>query len=108
MTVEARKTFHISCSDAQWAEAKRRAAAAGKSTSAHLVERALDADLSIFGERPEPLVLDAEDQGRMCGQIEFLTGTVAPSPAWLHGFGDRVAFLCDAKVTELVARGPYD
>jgi len=108
MTVEARKTFHISCSDAQWAEAKRRAAAAGRSASAHLVERALDADLSIFDERPEPLVLGAEDQRRMCGRVEFMTGIVDPFPAWQDDLDRRVAFLHDAKVTELVAEGRYD
>ncbi len=50
-----KRTFYISCTDAEWEQAKRRAADAGMKTSPYLVERALRADLSIFGDRPPSL-----------------------------------------------------
>lgn len=108
MTQVEKRTFYISCTDAEWAEAKRRAAAAGMKTSPYLVERALNADLSIFGNRAQPLVLSAEDQSRMCGQLEFLMKIIGPSPAWTETLGNQVAFLRDAKVTELIADGRLD
>ena len=108
MTRAEKKTFYISCTDGEWAEAKRRAAAAGTKTSPYLVERALHADLSIFGDRPEPLVLSAEDQNRMSSQIDFLMSIIEPSSAWMEKLANQVAFLRDAKVTELIAEGRFD
>ena len=104
-----RRTFHVSCSDGQWAEAKRRAAAAGMKTSPWLVERALNADLSIFDDRaqPEPLVLSAQDQHLMSSQVEFIMGVIGSSRdgAWIERLGNQVEFLRDAKVAEMVADG---
>ena len=106
------KTFHVSCSDAQWEDAKRRAAAAGMKTSPWLVERALNADLSIFDNRPEPerLVLSAEDQDLLSHQVDFILKVIgsSPDPAWLEKLGNQVEFLRDAKVTEMIADGRID
>ncbi len=38
------RTFYVSCTDEQWAEAKRRSASVGMKTSPWLVKRALEAD----------------------------------------------------------------
>ena len=107
-----RRTFHVSCSDGQWAEAKRRAAAAGMKTSPWLVERALNADLSIFDARaePEPLVLRAYDQALMSSQVEFIVNVIGSSRdgAWIERLGNQVEFLRDAKVTEMIADGRID
>ncbi len=108
MTQVEKKTFYISCTDGEWAEAKRRAAAVGMKTSPYLVERALNADLSIFGDRPEPLVLSAEDQSRMCSQINFMMSIIEPSSAWMEKLANQVAFLRDAKVTELISEGRFN
>ena len=108
MTQVEKRTFYISCTDGEWAEARRRAAAAGMKTSPYLVERALNADLSIFGDRPQPLVLSADEQSRMSSQIDFLTRIIDPSPAWMEKLGNQVAFLRDVKVTELIAKGRFD
>lgn len=108
MTRVEKRTFYISCTEGEWAEAKRRAAAAGMKTSPYLVERALNADLSIFGDRPQPLVLSADDQSRMCSQVGFLMNIIDPSPAWVEKLGNQVAFMRDAKVRELIAEGRFD
>ena len=108
MTQTEKRTFYISCTDGDWAEAKRRAAGVGMKTSPYLVERALNADLSLFGEHPQPLVLSAEDQSRMSSQIDFLMKIIDPSPAWMEKLGNQIAFLRDAKVTELIADGRFD
>ncbi|MCY4309806.1 MAG: hypothetical protein OXC54_00590, partial [Rhodospirillaceae bacterium] len=103
-----KRTFYISCTDAEWEQAKRRAADAGMKTSPYLVERALRADLSIFGDRPQPLVLSAEEQSRMSSQLEFLMKIIDPSPEWMEKLGNQVAFLRDAKVTEMIAEARFD
>ena len=108
MTQVEKRTFYISCTDGDWAEAKRRAAAAGMKTSPYLVERALNADLSIFGDRPQPLVLSAEDQRYMSSQINFLMHIIEPSSVWREKLCNQVAFLRDAKVTELIAEDRID
>ena len=46
MTRAEKRTFYISCTDSDWADAKRRIAAAGMKTSTYLVERALNAHRS--------------------------------------------------------------
>ena len=106
------RTFYISCTDEQWAEAKRRAAAVGMKTSPWLVERATDADLSIFDARPEPqrLALDANQQRWIVGDIETLTISLEQlfNGKSIERLGDRVAFVRDAKVTEMVADGRFD
>ena len=105
-----RRTFYISCTDEQWAEAKRRAAAAGMKTSPWLVERALEADLAIFDERPERLALSASDQECLADNVDFMTD-------WVEGLFDekaierlsnQVAFICDVKATEMIADGRLD
>ncbi len=107
-----RRTFYISCTDEQWAEAKERAAAAGMKTSPWLVERALNADLSIFDARPEPepLVLSAYDQALMSSQVEFMTEFVEGlfDEKAIERLGNQVEFLRDAKVTEMIADGRID
>ncbi len=106
-----RRTFHVSCSDGQWAEAKRRAAA-GMKTSPRLVERALNADLSIFDGRPEPaeLVLSAADQNLISSQVDFMVQVIgrARDGAWLERLGSQIEFLRDAKATEMIADGRID
>ena len=107
-----RRTFYISCTDEQWAEAKSRAAAVGMKTSPWLVERATDADLSIFDERPEPepLTLSSSDQECLADNVDFMTD-------WVEGLFDekaiermsnQVAFICDVKATEMIADGRTD
>ena len=109
MTQIEKRTFYISCTDAEWERAKQRAADAGMKTSPYLVERALTADLSRFGLTAEPLVLSAEDQHRMSGQIEWLMKILPlESSRWLETLANRVEFLRDTKVTELVSEGRYD
>ncbi len=108
MTRGERRTFYVSCTDAEWAQAKQRAADAGMKTAPYLVERALTADLARFGVRPEPLVLSTEDQSRISAQLEWLMTIIPSSPAWRETFANQVAFLRDAKVTELIAAGRYD
>ena len=107
-----RRTFYISCTDEQWAEAKERAAAAGMKTSPWLVERALNADLSIFDVRPEPqrLALRPGQQNRMADDIGILTDTLEQlfNGKAIEGLGDKVAFIRDAMVTEMVAGGRFD
>ena len=107
-----RRTFHVSCSDEQWAEAKRRAAAAGMKTSPYLIDRALKADLSIFDDRPEPaqLVLSAEDQEDMSNQIDFMANLLGeiPDEASLEKLRNQVEFLRDTKVTEMISEGRMD
>ena len=107
-----RRTFYVSCTDEQWAEAKRRAAAAGMKTSPWLVERALEADLSIFDARPEPqrLVLSPNQQYGMAGDIETMTNSLEQlfNGKAIERLGDEVAFVRDAKVTQLVADGRFD
>ncbi|WP_419737713.1 hypothetical protein [Ruegeria sp.] len=103
-----KRTFYISCTDSDWEEAKRRASRAGMKTSPYLVERALTADLSIFGARPQPLVLSAQDQRAMSARIEALMDMLDLSPDWMERLGNQIAFLRDAKVTELIAEGRYD
>lgn len=106
------RTFYISCTDKQWAEAKGRAAAAGMKTSPWLVERALEADLSIFDARPEPqpLVLNENQQRWIVGDIEIMTNSLEQlfNGKAIEGLGDQVAFVRDAKVTQLVAEGRFD
>ena len=107
-----RRTFYISCTDEQWAEAKGRAAAAGMKTSPWLVERALHADLGIFDERPEPepLALDEKEQDMLAENVNFMAD-------WVEGLFDekaiervsnQVAFICDVKATEMIADGRVD
>ena len=107
-----RRTFYISCTDEQWAEAKERAAAAGMKTSPWLVERALNADLSIFDVRPEPqrLALSPNQQHWMADDIGILTNTLEQlfNGKAIEGLGDKVAFIRDAMVTEMVADGRFD
>ena len=107
-----RRTFYISCTDEQWAEAKERAAAAGMKTSPWLVERALNADLSIFDVRPEPqrLALRPGQQNRMADDIGILTNTLEQlfNGKAIEGLGDKVAFIRDSMVTEMVADGRFD
>jgi hypothetical protein len=107
-----RRTFYISCTDEQWAEAKERAAADGMKTSPWLVERALNADLSIFDVRPEPqrLALSPNQQHWMADDIGILTNTLEQlfNGKAIEGLGDKVAFIRDAKVAELVASGRFD
>ena len=102
-----RRTFYISCTDEQWAEAKRRAAAAGMKTSPWLVERALEADLAIFDEGPEPerLVMSADEQDSMAEKVEFMTDFVEElfDEKAIERIGNQVAFMCDVKVTEMIA-----
>ncbi|WP_424830715.1 hypothetical protein [Ruegeria sp.] len=108
MTEAKKRTFYISCTDQEWEDAKRRAAEAGMKTSPWLVERALTADLSIFGNRPQPLVLGADDQKRMNDQIGFLMDLLKPSSDWMEKLGNQIAFLRDAKVTDLIAEDRLD
>ena len=107
-----RRTFYVSCTDEQWAEAKGRAAAAGTRTSPWLVERALNADLAIFDERPEPqrLALSPNRQRGMAGDIEIMSNTLEQlfNGKSIERLGDKVAFVRDAKVTQLVADGRFD
>ena len=107
-----RRTFYISCTDEQWAEAKERAAAAGMKTSPWLVERALNADLSIFDVRPEPqrLALSPNQQHWMADDIGILTNTLEQlfKGKAIEGLGDKVAFIRDSMVTEMVADGRFD
>ena len=106
------RTFYVSCTDEQWAEAKRRAAAAGMKTSPWLVERALHADLSIFDPRPEPqrLALDANQQRWIVGDIETMTNSFEQlfNGKAIERLASQVAFVRDAKVTEMVADGRFD
>ena len=108
MTEAKKRTFYISCTDQEWEDAKRRAAEAGMKTSPWLVERALTADLSTFGNRPQPLVLGADDQKRMNDQIGFLMDLLKPSSDWMEKLGNQIAFLRDAKVTDLIAEDRLD
>ena len=107
-----RRTFYISCTDEQWAEAKSRAAAACIKTSPWLVERATDADLSIFDERPEPerLALSASDQECLAEKVEFMTEFVEGlfDEKAIERIGNQVAFICDVKATEMIADGRVD
>ena len=107
-----RRTFHVSCSDEQWAEAKWRAAAAGIKTSPYLIDRALNADLSIFDDRPEPerLVLSEDDQNGLLYDIEYLAGVLEQlfDGAAVEKLRNQVEFLRDAKVTEMIAEGRMD
>lgn len=89
-----RRTFYISCTDEQWAEAKGRAAAAGMKTSPWLVERATDA-----GDQ-ECL---AESVGSM---TEFVDGLFDEKA--IERIGNQVAFMCDVKATEMIAGGRVD
>ena len=104
-----RRTFYISCTDGQWAEAKGRAAAAGMKTSPWLVERALHADLGIFDERPEPerLALSASDQECLAEKVGFMTEFVEGlfDGKAIERIGNQVAFICDVKATEMIADG---
>ena len=106
------RTYYVSCTDEQWAEAKRRAAAAGMKTSPWLVERALHADLSIFDQRPEPqrLALDANQQRWIVGDIETMTNSLEQlfNGKAIERLASKVAFVRDAKVTEMVADGRFD
>ena len=107
-----RRTFYISCTDEQWAEAKRRAAAAGMKTSPWLVERATNADLGIFDELPEPerLALSAGDQECLAEYVEFMTEFVEGlfDEKAIERIGNQVAFMCDVKATEMIADGRVD
>ena len=108
-----RRTFHVSCSDEQWAEAKRRAAAAGMKTSPYLVERALNADLSIFDDRPKPerLVLSEDDQKGLLYDIEYIMGVLEQAfddGAAVEKLRNQVEFLRDVKVTEMISEGRMD
>ena len=107
-----RRTFYISCTDEQWAEAKSRAAAVGMKTSPWLVERALKTDLSIFDERPEPerLALSAGDQECLAEYIEFMAEFVEGlfDEKAIERIGNQVAFMCDVKATEMIADGRVD
>ena len=104
-----RRTFYISCTDEQWAEAKSRAAAVGMKTSPWLVERALNADLSIFDERPEPepLALDEKEQDMLADNVDFMADFVEGlfDEKAIEKIGNQVAFLCDVKATEMIADG---
>ena len=104
-----RNTFYISCTDEQWAEAKGRAAAAGMKTSPWLVERALDADLGIFDERPEPepLALDEKEQDMLAENVDFMADFVEGlfDEKAIERMGNQVAFICDVKATEMIADG---
>ena len=104
-----RRTFYISCTDEQWAEAKGRAAAAGMKTSPWLVERALEADLSIFDERPEPeaLALDEKEQDMLAENVDFMAEFVEGlfDEKAIERMGNQVAFICDVKATEMIAGG---
>ena len=106
------RTYYVSCTDEQWAEAKRRAAAAGMKTSPWLVERALHANLSIFDQRPEPqrLALDANQQRWIVGDIETMTTSFEQlfNGKAIEKLASQVAFVRDAKVTEMVADGRFD
>ena len=108
MTGAEKRVFYISCTDRDWEDAKRRAAEAGLKTSPYLVERALTADLTIFGNRPQPLVLSADDQRRMSSQIEAMMDMLELYPDWTEKLGNQIEFLRDAKVTELIADGRFD
>ncbi len=108
MEQREKRVFYISCTDSDRKDAKRRVAGVRMKTSPYLVERAPTADLSMFGNRPQPLVLSAEDQSRRCHQIEFLLKLIDPSPAWMEKLGNQIEFLRDAKVTELVAEDRFD
>ncbi len=107
-----RRTYYISCTDEQWAEAKRRAAAAGMKTSPWLVERALEADLAIFDEGPEPerLALSAGNQESLADNVELMTEFVEElfDEKAIERIGNQVAFMCDVKVTEMIAGGRID
>ena len=107
-----RRTFYISCTDGQWAEAKGRAAAARMKTSPWLVERALNADLAIFDEGPEPerLVLSAGNQESLADNVELMTEFVEElfDENAIERIGNQVAFMCDVKVTEMIAGGRID
>ncbi len=50
----------------------------------------------------------AAEQNRMSAQLDWLMRIIPPSPAWLETFRNQVAFLRDAKVTEMIAEGRYD
>ena len=104
-----RRTFYISCTDEQWAEAKERAAAAGMKTSPWLVERALNADLGIFDERPEPepLVLSGLWQSWIAENVDFMADFVEGlfDEKAIERLSNQVAFICDAKATEMIADG---
>ena len=104
-----RRTFYISCTDEQWAEAKGRAAAAGMKTSPWLVERALHADLGIFDERPEPepLALDEKEQDMLAENVNFMADFVEGlfDEKAIERMGNQVAFICDVKATEMIAGG---
>ncbi|MDE0524273.1 MAG: hypothetical protein OXH79_20195 [Boseongicola sp.] len=103
-----RKTFHVSCTDGQWAEAKRRAAAAGMRTSPWLVERALEADLSIFDARPEPqrLALSPNQQEWILGDVELMTNSLEQlfNGKAIEEMGRQVALVRDAKVREMISQ----
>ena len=107
-----RRTFYVSCSDEQWAEAKRRAAAVGMKTSPWLVERALEADLAIFDARPEPqrLALSPNQQNWLLGDIDLMTNSLEQLSKGkaIEEIGNRVAFVRDAMVTKMVADGRFD
>ena len=107
-----RKTFHVSCTDGQWAEAKRRAAAAGMRTSPWLVERALEADLSIFDARPEPqrLALSPNQQEWILGDVELMTNSLEQlfNGKAIEEMGRQVALVRDAKVREMIDGGRFD
>ena len=107
-----RRTFYISCTDEQWAEAKGQAAAAGMKTSPWLVERALHADLGIFDERPEPepLALDEKEQDMLAENVNFMAGFVEGlfDEKAIERMGNQVAFICDVKATEMIADGRID
>ena len=108
MTGRVKRTFYVSCTDEEWEQAKQRAADAGMKTSPYLVERALTADLSRFGIKPEPLVLSVKDQSLLSSQLDWLIQIIPSSPAWLETLANQVAFLRDVKVTELISEGRYD
>ena len=107
-----RRTFYISCTDEQWAEAKGRAAAAGMKTSPWLVERATDANLEIFDERPEPerLALGEKEQDMLADNVDFIADFVEGlfDGKAIEKIGNQVAFLCDVKATEMIADGRVD
>ena len=107
-----RRTFYISCTDGQWAEAKGRTAAAGMKTSPWLVERALEADLSIFDERPEPepLALDEKEQDMLAENVNFMADFVEGlfDEKAIERMGNQAAFICDVKATEMIADSRID
>ena len=110
---QERRTFHVSCSDEQWAEAKRRAAAAGMKTSPFLIDRALNADLSIFDDRPQPerLMLSEQDQKGLLYDIEYIMGVLEQAlddGEAVEKLRNQVEFLRDTKVTEMIAEGRMD